>query len=84
MADAGFLRCDTHEVEHIVATKTVDSARTAGYLDCSFTSQFTILTDQEFEQGLRRIEGAAQSYVDSWHATSTTIRPTSLRNNGLG
>ncbi len=61
MVDAGLVRCATYEVEHIVATRTVDSARAAGYLDRSFTSQFMILTDREFEQGLRRIADAAET-----------------------
>jgi SAM-dependent methyltransferase len=55
MARTGFARCETREVEHIVAKMSVDSARAKGHFDRSFTSQFTILTDEEFRRGLKRI-----------------------------
>lgn len=61
MEEAGMTRCATRQVEHIVATETAESARRAGHLDRSFTSQFAILTDQEFERGLQRIEEASEA-----------------------
>ena len=64
MARAGFSRCETREVEHIVAKMSVDSARAKGKFDRSFTSQFTILTDEEFGRGLKRI-------IDADEATSS-------------
>lgn len=61
MARAGFTRCETREVEHIVSTVSAESARTNGHLDRSFTSQFTILTDEEFGRGLQRIADAVNT-----------------------
>lgn len=70
MAGAGFAGRETREVEHIVDTMSVESARTRGYLDRSFTSQFTILTDEEFGRGMQRIAKA----TDAAFAVGTTVQ----------
>ncbi len=60
MDQVGFSRCETSEVEHIVASMTAESAQMKGHFDRSFTSQFTILTDGEFRRGLQRMADAVK------------------------
>jgi SAM-dependent methyltransferase len=58
MVRAGFARCETQEVQHIAAVVSAESARSRGYLDRGFTSQLTILSDEEYGRGLQRLENA--------------------------
>lgn len=64
MARTGFGRCETREVEHIVAKMSAASAQAKGHFDRGFTSQFTILTDEEFKRGLGRIADAVKATSD--------------------
>lgn len=58
MVRAGFVNCETWEVQHIFETVSADSKRRRGHFDRSYTSQLTILSDEEYGQGLQRIERA--------------------------
>ncbi len=52
----GFTRCEVIEVEHIEAKMTAQTAREAGLFSRGFTSQLTILSDTEYENGLLRLQ----------------------------
>lgn len=55
MVRAGFTRCETLEVQRIRMTVPATAARTQGLLNRSYTSQLTILTDEEYAHGVQRI-----------------------------
>lgn len=58
MQQAGFTACETRPAEHLSRRQPVEEAEARGFLDKSFTSQLSILNDEEYQAGLRRIERA--------------------------
>ena len=58
MSQCGFIRCETSEAEHISATMPARVADAEGFLDRSFTSQLTILSKEEYHNGLNRLNKA--------------------------
>jgi SAM-dependent methyltransferase len=69
MVRTGFARCETREVQHIAAVVSAESARSRGYLDRGFTSQLTILSDDEYGRGLQRLEDG----INAASATGTEL-----------
>jgi ubiquinone/menaquinone biosynthesis C-methylase UbiE len=59
MIEAGFVRCETHEVEHIQRQLPVRQAQERGFLDRTSTSQLTILSEEQYQAGIDRIAAAA-------------------------
>jgi ubiquinone/menaquinone biosynthesis C-methylase UbiE len=55
MTAAGFLRCETSVAEHIVVQMPARAAIARGLLDQSYTSQLTILSTEEYQAGLSRV-----------------------------
>ncbi len=55
MLEAGFIECSTREVQHFERAVSFAAAQALGLLDRDFTSQLTILSDQEFQAGLERL-----------------------------
>jgi SAM-dependent methyltransferase len=55
MARAGFVRCETKEVQHFTRPIPARAAMERGLLDRSFTSQLMILSEQEYQDGVNRI-----------------------------
>jgi ubiquinone/menaquinone biosynthesis C-methylase UbiE len=55
MESVGFVRCETTEAQRITDSIPVDTAIARGFLDRNFTSQMSVLTEEEYEEGLRRI-----------------------------
>jgi ubiquinone/menaquinone biosynthesis C-methylase UbiE len=55
MEAAGFSRCETTEVQHMPARMTVDAAARRGFLTRTSTSQLMVISDAEYEAGLKRI-----------------------------
>ena len=55
MLAAGFIGCHTREVQHFERAVSLAAARALGLLERDFTSQLTILSDQEFQAGLERL-----------------------------
>jgi SAM-dependent methyltransferase len=58
MAEAGFARCETHEVQHLPTEMTVSDAARRGFLDRNSTSQLMIISDTEYAAGLQLIHDA--------------------------
>lgn len=58
MSQCGFVSCETSEAEHIKATMPARLAGAEGFLDRSFTSQLAILSKEEYENGLSRLNKA--------------------------
>ena len=58
MSQGGFVRCEAMETEHIMVTMPARLAHEGGFLDRSFTSQLTILSKEEYESGLGRLNKA--------------------------
>ncbi len=59
LATAGLERVKSWEAEHLHMQVTLAEARDRGLLDRAFASQLTVLTDEEYRRGLRRIERAS-------------------------
>lgn len=55
MTVAGFEHCATQEVEHWIIRVPARQALEQGRLDKAATSQLSVLTDDEYEQGIRRM-----------------------------
>ena len=55
MIAAGFENCATHEVENWTIRVPARQALEQGRLDKAATSQLSVLTDEEYQEGLRRI-----------------------------
>lgn len=55
MSEAGFQNCVTQEVEHWVYQIPASEALAQGRLDKAATSQLSVLTDEEYQQGIERI-----------------------------
>ena len=58
---AGFVDCFTREVQHLPVRVPARAALEQGRLEKSATSQFGILTDEQYRQGLDRIRSAIES-----------------------
>ncbi len=58
MEGAGFSRCETRVVQHIQREMTVSEARSAGFLGRTSTSQLMVISDADYENGLKRIDAA--------------------------
>lgn len=58
MGAAGFSRCETRVIQHLPREMTVTEARPAGFLDRMATSQLMVITDEEYEAGLKQIEAS--------------------------
>jgi ubiquinone/menaquinone biosynthesis C-methylase UbiE len=56
MTAAGFIRCETREVQHIPSQMTMAEAARRGFLTRSSTSQLMVISDAEYEAGLKRIQ----------------------------
>jgi SAM-dependent methyltransferase len=54
----GFSRCETREVQHLPAQMTVSDAARRGFLDRTSTSQLIVISQAEYEAGMRRIHSA--------------------------
>ncbi len=58
MTRAGFHRCETSVAEHLAMQMPASAAIERGLLDQSYTSQLTILSQQEYQAGLDRLKRA--------------------------
>ena len=58
MAKAGFLQCETSVAEHLMLQIPAHIALERGLLDQSYTSQLTILSQQEYQAGRDRLSQA--------------------------
>ena len=61
MNQCGFGRCEASEAQHIKATMPARLAGAEGFLDRSFTSQLAILSKEEYETGLGRLNNAIKA-----------------------
>lgn len=61
MRTAGFTDCVTRVVQHMPVRLNARAALERGRLDKSMTSQFSVLTDEEYRQGLDRVREAIAS-----------------------
>jgi ubiquinone/menaquinone biosynthesis C-methylase UbiE len=58
LTTAGFSWAESFEADRIEAVRTVSEAFASGVIDRAFTSQLTVLTDEEFARGVERIRQA--------------------------
>lgn len=58
LARAGFAWAESLEADHIEAVQPASEALASGVVDPAFTSQLTVLTDDEFGSGAQRIRAA--------------------------
>ena len=58
LARAGFAWAESFEADHIEAVLPASEALTTGVVDRAFTSQLTVLSDEEFGSGVQRIRAA--------------------------
>ena len=58
MTAAGFCRCETQMIQNLAREMTVGEARSRGFLDRKDKSQLMVITDAEYEAGIKRIEAA--------------------------
>ena len=58
MAAAGFVRCETFEIDRMDTTMPAAAALANGIVDRRFTSQLTALSDEAFARGVERIRAA--------------------------
>ena len=72
MRAAGFAECVTREVQHRPVRLDARAALERGRLDKSATSQFAVLTDEEYHRGLDRVRDA----IASAEARGETLRLT--------
>ena len=61
MDRAGFSACETREVQHIPARFTVSEADRRGFLERTSASQLMVISEAEYETGMKRIRAAANS-----------------------
>jgi ubiquinone/menaquinone biosynthesis C-methylase UbiE len=57
---AGFATAESYEADHVEALTPASEALTSGLVDRAYTSQLTVLTDEEFDRGVARIRAADQ------------------------
>jgi ubiquinone/menaquinone biosynthesis C-methylase UbiE len=55
MTNAGFSNCQTRMIQHRPRLLTVGEASSRGFMDRTSTSQLMVISDAEYESGLRRI-----------------------------
>jgi ubiquinone/menaquinone biosynthesis C-methylase UbiE len=60
MTEAGFENCLTQEVEHWIIRFPAREAFAQGRLEKAATSQLSVLADEEYEQGIQRIQDDIQ------------------------
>jgi len=58
MAHAGFAWADSLQADHIEVVRSLADAQRSGMIAPSFTSQLTVLSSDEFNQGLERLRAA--------------------------
>jgi ubiquinone/menaquinone biosynthesis C-methylase UbiE len=58
MAAAGFVRCITSEADRLHESISARTALETGVVDRRFTSQLTVLSDAQFNRGVRRLRDA--------------------------
>jgi len=58
LAQAGFAWAESFEADRIEAVMAADDALAAGIVDTAYTSQLTVLSDDEFRAGAARIREA--------------------------
>ena len=61
MRAAGFVDCVTREIQHMPVSFAARAALEHGRLEKSATSQLSVLTDEEYRQGIDRVRGAIES-----------------------
>jgi hypothetical protein len=61
MRAAGFADCVTREIQHLPVRLGARAALEQGRFDKSVTSQLSVLTDEEYRQGLDRVREAVES-----------------------
>jgi ubiquinone/menaquinone biosynthesis C-methylase UbiE len=61
LAVAGFTWTESFEADHIEALVPAADALTDGIVDRAYTSQLTVLSDEEFEAGVARIRAANEA-----------------------
>ena len=64
MTGAGFAACETREVQHVPAERTVSVAIEQGLLDRRSTSQLMVISDAAYAAGVARIRAAAAAGND--------------------
>lgn len=68
MGEAGFENCITREVEHWIYHIAARDALEQGRLDKAATSQLSVLTDAEYQQGMQRIHADMQDAEEGGQA----------------
>ena len=58
MTAAGFAKCETQIIQHLPREMTVGEARSGGFLDRRSGSQLMVISDAEYDAGIKRIEAA--------------------------
>jgi ubiquinone/menaquinone biosynthesis C-methylase UbiE len=58
LATAGFAWADSYEADHIDVVHSASDALANGVVDRSFTSQLSVLSDEEFARGVARLRAA--------------------------
>jgi SAM-dependent methyltransferase len=58
MRAAGFSQCETRMIQNLPRQMTVSEARSGGFLDRRSTSQLMVISDAEYDAGIKRIEAA--------------------------
>jgi hypothetical protein len=61
MKAVGFADCVTREIQHLPVRLGARAALEQGRLDKSVTSQLSVLTDEEYRQGVDRVREAVES-----------------------
>lgn len=69
MDRAGFQWCETSVADHLTLQMTARAALDRGLLDQSYTSQLTILSAQEYQEGMARVTRA----IDAAQARGETL-----------
>lgn len=62
MLDAGFVECRTVVAQHTPWQMPARTALEIGRLAKSYTSQLTVLTDDEYNQGINHLLGKLEAY----------------------
>jgi ubiquinone/menaquinone biosynthesis C-methylase UbiE len=73
MAVAGFADCTTQEVEHWSSRIPAREALAQGRLEKAATSQLSVLTDKEYEQGIRRLRDDIERLEENGETLFLTI-----------
>jgi ubiquinone/menaquinone biosynthesis C-methylase UbiE len=60
LAHAGFMWAESFEADHIEVVQTAAEAFAKGVIDPTFTSQLSVLTDDEFRAGVARIQSGGE------------------------